>query len=356
MHNCKNKKYRVAEFSVSDHGFINLSILHKFYDTRVYFRWQLFLEKNSKEAIYVTCDKPPNDNFDYSRLRVCSDKFKMFNLIKILKKLNKDYVIILHDPILLLLLPFLFFLGYKNFVFDSHEDVEKDILIKNYIPRFLRKFVSFVYMICLKSCRIFFKLKIISPSLCVCNKYDAQLVYNLPSQDILIDENQYINYKNRQKSFGYFGTLTKTRSIDLLIDVFKNRSEKLYLIGSINDDSIKHMVKNLPPNIIYVNDICLDEAKEYFDLFDVGFCIPKLSLIAHDALPVKIFEYYYMNKLIISSKIDVVKNFNIENVFFTELDSKSINTVIDEINNLDSAVFSIDNKNKYRFEEQLCVD
>lgn len=352
MHNSHDKKYRVACFDVSKHEFVNVSILHKFYDTRVYYRWQLFLEDRSKGCVYINCNE--NNEFrDYLR---CNNNFKLFSLLLILIKLKKDKVILFHDPIIMVLVPFIYLMGFRNIVFDSHEDVEKDILIKEYIFKPFRKLISFIYMVLLKICIFFFGLKVVSPSIAVCKKYCGSLIYNFPSSKILIDNNEIVEYKSNKKAYGYFGTITKSRSIDLLINIFRERSEKLYLIGSVNDIDIKGMLSSLPKNIIYIGDVSLDDAKNYFDLFDVGFCIPILNSISHDALPVKVFEYYYMNKIIISTKIDVISKFNIENIHFTELDTMSINNIIDNVNKLNSSKFSLVNKNKYRFESQLCVD
>lgn len=356
MHNSQDKKYRVACFDVSEHEFVNVSILHKFYDTRVYYRWQLFLEDRSKGSTYINCNQNSDRINAISDFKKCNSNYKLLSLLLILFKIKKDKVILFHDPIIILIVPFIYFMGFRNFVFDSHEDVEKDILIKEYIFKPFRKPISFIYMMFLKTCIFLFGLKVVSPSHAVCRKYSGSLIYNFPSSQILIDNNQIVDYKSNVKSYGYFGTLTKTRSIDLLINIFKQRREKLYLIGSVNDNDIKTLLSSLPENIIYIGDVCLDDAKNYFDLFDVGFCIPILNSISHDALPVKIFEYYYMNKIIISSKINVIAKFNVENIHFTELDPKSIHDTIDKVNKLQLANFNLINKNKYRFESQLCVD
>ena len=232
MSDSTSYKYSICGYKLCDHEFINISTKHFYNDTRVFHRFQRLFNEYTSDPIYISSFKNVETN-DLNNISLGKPSLihLLYFLIKNFKNLNQR-VLLLHDPEILIIVPILNIFNYKKIIFDAHEDVEEDILIKEYIPVCIRKFISKMFGAYLNFL-IHFKLKTISPSKNFANKYNGLTIFNYPYELFGANDKKVIYEQN--KKYLYFGSLTETRSLSLIIDVFNKRSESLTLIGTIID-------------------------------------------------------------------------------------------------------------------------
>ena len=120
---------------------------HSRYDNRIFIKQCSSLSKQFSVSLYVS-DGNGNENrnnvdiFDigkkYGRLK----RFFIlpFLILKIISKENYD-IYHLHDPELLLIVPFLKRKG-RIIIFDSHEDIPVQMLHKPYLNKYILKIIS----------------------------------------------------------------------------------------------------------------------------------------------------------------------------------------------------------------------
>ncbi len=164
---------------------------------------------------------------------------------KVFKKaisLNAD-IYHLHDPELLLYAKKL--QKYGKVIFDSHEDVPKQILCKPYLNKHLLKLVSFVY-------NKFEKL--------VCSELDYIVTATPFIRDIFLKINKntidinnypilselYIKQKtNKKNQICYVGGLTNARGFYQLIDAInKSKSNTKLVVAGFLNESQKEIIEN----------------------------------------------------------------------------------------------------------------
>ena len=137
-------------------GIVHITILHDRYDTRIFQKECLSL-RNSYDVILIVNDHLGNEVIDGIRI-IDLDLKRGNRLIWVRNSVNRineiledvrPRIVHIHDPELLWL-----YCKTKQkfrFVFDLHDDLVLQVLEKEYIPRFLRKLVSWCSSIFLTS-------------------------------------------------------------------------------------------------------------------------------------------------------------------------------------------------------------
>lgn len=119
--------------------------------------------------------------------------------------------------------------------------------------------------------------------------YDAKKRFNLTDSDII---------------FGYIGTFTAGRSLELLLKIFSETMKNKHLVlagyGELNDYVEK--MSRMYSNIHYVGRIPWNKVQSFTKSIDVGLVLLEdVSLNYRYALPTKFFEYLASEKPVIVS-------------------------------------------------------
>ncbi len=209
----------------------------------------------------------------------------------------------LHDPELLRIALKLKKRGAKV-IYDSHEDLPRQIASKNYIPKFFRKPIAFFVeifedRIARKIDGIITATPFIRDRFIKINKNCID-INNYPLlDDITFNE----NWENRSKSIGYIGGIYKTRGIIETLEAIQNTDIKLLLAGHFYPSKLEDECKNHPgwKNVDYQGFIDRNDINKLLSKVKIGMVILEATPSYINSLPVKMFEYMAAGLPIIAS-------------------------------------------------------
>lgn len=297
----------------------HLTSAHTRYDTRIFIKMCSSLAKNEKYNVnLVVADGKGNENknnvsiYDIgakSGNRISRMTKTVDSILDKAKALNCD-IYHLHDPELLSLAIKLKKLG-KKVIFDSHEDVGKDILSKKWIPTILRHIISFVYTsyesyICKKLDFIVTATPFIKKKFLKINKKSLD-INNFP---IITELSNNTVWSEKKDEVCYVGGMAKIRGIKEIvkaIDLTKNI--KLNLAGKFSEKEVQDEVKSLS-GWTKVNEhgfLNREEVSKLYSTNKAGLVTLHPLVNYKDALPVKMFEYMVAGLPVISSDIKLWK-------------------------------------------------
>jgi glycosyltransferase involved in cell wall biosynthesis len=162
----------------------HLTSKHKINDTRIFRKQCVSLAKHNYDVTLIGFDVKLSSFFDNNVNLITIPYVKPLFFFTFLKRVHKIYkyalecnaqIYHLHDPELLILVIFLK-LKNKIVIFDSHEDVPRQILEKKNFPHFVMFFISFIYekfekyilkycdLLIAPSCHIMHRLKRVNPN------------------------------------------------------------------------------------------------------------------------------------------------------------------------------------------------
>jgi glycosyltransferase involved in cell wall biosynthesis len=242
---------------------------------------------------------------------------RMFRLVKEVYKraveIDAD-VYHLHDPELLRVALKLKKLG-KKVIYDAHEDVPRDILTKEYIPKFLRKIVS----------RRFekFENKIVAQlhGIITATPFirDRFLKVNPKTLDInnfpVVDEIQIstAEWNSRENKICYIGVLSKIRGLKEMILASDLAETPLILAGEYRDNLRPELIKLAAwKNVTELGNIERQKAIQLKNSSVAGLVIFHPVANHVDAQPNKIFEYMASGLPVIGSNFPLWKKIIVE--------------------------------------------
>lgn len=199
----------------------------------------------------------------------------------------------LHDPELLRLAKRLQSTGAKV-VFDSHEDVPKQIMDKHWIPKLLRRIISFVYSQYER--QLTKQLDgIISVTPIICERFKrfnskVELIQNFP----LIEEFPLPDWSKKvANEFCYIGGLYESRGIREVVLSMEHLDAKLHLAGTFDDPMLKAELQKSPAwdKIIFHGQVDREKIKEILQRCTVGIVTLHPTPSYLEAYPIKMFEY-----------------------------------------------------------------
>ncbi len=293
----------------------HISSAHPRFDNRIFYKECISLYKNGFDVSLLVADglgdeiKSGIKIFDAGKT---SNRIARFTSIfyKIYKKANEidAEVFHFHDPELMIL-GYLLKLKGKKVIYDIHEDVPKDIMLKYWIPTlFLRGFAKYLYVILEKIFVKKFDL-LITVSEEIGNNYSSNKEKVLIIRNVAIvksiDEAP-VSKESKNKSFVvlYQGGLNPVRGISEMISAMQYlEGVTLWLIGNWSSGQYRNECENLQGynKVKYFGFIPLKDLFGYTKLADV--CIINFLPLPHNefSLPNKIFEYMACRKPVILS-------------------------------------------------------
>ena len=199
----------------------------------------------------------------------------------------------LHDPELLRLSSKLKANGAKV-IFDSHEDVPKQIMDKHWIPWILRRFISIFYA----QYERYYSKKldgIISVTPTICERFSkinskVELIRNFP----LAHEFPAVNFTLKNPSeLCYIGGLYESRGIREVVLAMENIDGHLHLAGSFDDPALqKELEQSMAwQKVTLHGQIKRDEIQKLLKKCAVGIVTLHPTPSYKEAYPIKMFEY-----------------------------------------------------------------
>jgi glycosyltransferase involved in cell wall biosynthesis len=234
-------------------------------------------------------------------------KYYLFSLSSIMESLNfKSDVYITRNFFTSFLLTIL----RKKNILELHHGIE----VESRIVRFIVKNSNFFNYKCL--------LKLVAITNSVKQYYQKK--FNIKSNKIIVApsgtsiENKFFNntLKNKKKlNIGYFGSLYKSRGVDLILKLSKiDRENKYFIFGNLkNYKNIKNKFyshnlslndylpyKSVSKNILKMDVLLMPYQEKIVAAGNVGNIIDFTS-------PLKLFDYMACGKIIISSQVKVLQ-------------------------------------------------
>jgi len=216
----------------------------------------------------------------------------------------------LHDPELLRIAPKLQQTGAKV-IFDSHEDVPKQIMDKFWIPWVFRKLISLVYTQYEKrSVRRLNGIISVTPGICArFSKMNQKvaLVRNFPLQAEfpLPDWSQ----KN-SKHFCYIGGLYESRGIREVVVAMKDLDAVLHLAGTFDDPLLQAELESSKAwrNVRFYGQVGREKIQEILQQCSVGIVTLHPTPSYKEAYPIKMFEYLAAGCAVLASDFPLYRS------------------------------------------------
>lgn len=287
-----------------------ITTAHPRFDVRIWHKQCMSLAKEFKDVHLVVADGNGNDTnagikiHDIGKPSGRKERFLKTGKIALAKALeiNAD-VYHIHDPELLRIAGKLKKSG-AFVVYDSHEDLPRQILNKPYIPKIFRKHIS-------SDIERYENMKVKKLSGVIAatpHIRDRFLKINSNSTDInnypKIDDIRFCeDWSSREASIGYIGGIFKTRGIFETLDAINGTDIKLILAGNFAPAELESECKNHPAwkNVDFRGYLNRKGINELLEEIRLGMVILEATPSYIYSLPVKMFEYMASGLPVIAS-------------------------------------------------------
>lgn len=193
----------------------------------------------------------------------------------------------------------------KTVIYDTHEDVPRQILSKNWIPVLLRKSISCVFekyenrvmkkmdFVIAATPHIAKRIRVITPHTIDINNYPVLNLIEMPA---------ITDFRNRENMVCFTGRLSHIRGRETIIEAIKKTSGKLLLAGIYEDD-----VKGVPSQVEYLGIVPYAEVEKVLLRCKGGLVLylPEPNHVA--AQPLKLFEYMAAGIPVVASNFPLWK-------------------------------------------------
>lgn len=326
----------------------HITSVHTRYDTRILMKECVSLAKEGYKTYLIVNDSL--DDEKYKGVFIKTTGFVAANRInRMLQgtkavyskaiKINAD-IYHIHDPELLFIGEKLKKKG-KIVIFDSHENYELQIMIKEYIPVIFRMVIRFIYK--KFETRILKKLDgVIIP--CTFDKKkpfeginsNVEIIGNLPIIDMNISEISEKNFHERK--ICCTGSLTYTRGIKHLVKIADKASCQLILAGIFSPKEFENELKKMKEYrcVKYAGKVSQEEAATLQKDSSIGMslCILGGQYGKSDTLPTKVYEYMLAGLPVIIQKDDFTNEMLEKYQFGIGVDTINPKEVVTVINNM----------------------
>ena len=283
---------------------LQITSVHSRYDTRIFTKQVRSLKRKFKVVDLLVMDGlgdetnedvniydigPRNEN---KVKRIILSPFKVF---KYTFKSEYD-VFHFHDPELLIVASFLSLFG-KKVIFDFHESTHETILNKSFIPKLLRRPISYFYLFLEKKLTKHVIKNVVTATDYISDVLDQSInietVNNFPLEGDISLIKKSNGYSNQ--NFLFVGNINSRRGIFELILAYQNSGIDgyLFIVGDFNDKLYEAQCKKIATSskVKFMGALDRSGIKDLVEKCSVGV-LPFLPGPNHDfALPNKLFEY-----------------------------------------------------------------
>jgi glycosyltransferase involved in cell wall biosynthesis len=290
----------------------HITTVHNEGDIRIFHKMCVSLATDSGNQVYLIVPNAiPRNEHGVEILSFISDTENRKERIKkagqkaleIAKELKAD-IYHLHDPELLKIGISLKKQTGSKVVFDSHEDVPKQLLDKIWIPVYQRSLLSWMYQkyerfVCSRLDGV------ISVTPIICERFrkfqkNVSLIANYPD----LNELTFSEKKDEfSRTICYVGGIFKTRGIIELVRALENTDIKLLLAGTFESDELSQSVMALPgwKNVTYYGQVDRIEIKKILEKSEIGVVTLHPTKSYLESYPIKLFEYMAAGIAILAS-------------------------------------------------------
>jgi glycosyltransferase involved in cell wall biosynthesis len=278
---------------------VMLSSAHAATDDRIFYREALSLT-NAGFEVSVVGRHPCQESVE--GVRICplpakggrAQRFLAgWQILKLARQLCGD-LYIFHDPDLWAVGLMLRLLG-KRVVYDSHENVPKQVLQKDWLPWVVR-YALFPLVWVAESLGGYLLSGVIAAVPVIASRFPqrkAILVRNFPTPETLRVFDSGKNIRERGNIAIYAGGLSPIRGIRELVTAFRGmEGAELWLAGQFDDPEFEaEVLSSLPPNVKWLGWKPFPEMIRLYNSAKLGM-LPLYPTPNHrNSLPVKLFEY-----------------------------------------------------------------
>jgi len=299
----------------------HLTSVHKEGDSRIFHKECKSLAKAGFDVNLVVAGVEDNEIDGVKIFGV--EKVKSNRLLRMTKTVNKVLAKALeinadiyhvHDPELLMIAGKLKRNG-KKVIYDSHEDLPRQILEKRYIPSFARKIISKIIenlenKKAAKIDGIVTATEYINERFLKINKNSVN-INNFP---IIEEFDFHDNWDKKENAVCYIGSIYHTRGVFELIKSLENTDVKIHLAGNYNSEDLREKLTKLKgwKNVIEWGFIGREKINEILKLSKAGIVTLHPTESYKVALPVKMFEYMASGIPVIASDFPLWKSIIID--------------------------------------------
>lgn len=300
---------------------LHLTTCHKFNDHRIFYKHS-FAQRKLKHKVKIYAFDSKTINFDNDVIN--GIKVVLFQSKKSLSKFNrisrafklcneairsKSDLLIIHELELLLICPILRIFGFKNIIFDMHEDFP--LLFKS------RSSNAIFGLIGEKAITLFMKLISFSiKSKITVNRSIFKKYCN--ENDLLLPNYPTIHHLPKLEKFdsliplkiSYIGVISSNKGADLFIPIVSellrlNICFELHLCGTprfckkFSEDEFNKLISI--KNVKFYGEVSFEQTQEVISNTHIGLCFLKDNPHHNIASPTKMFEYAVQKNFILYS-------------------------------------------------------
>ncbi|WP_130861667.1 glycosyltransferase family 4 protein [Bacilliculturomica massiliensis] len=297
----------------------HISTAHMNNDIRIFEKECVSLSKAGYE-VYLVCQGESGVKDGVKLISLPPSKNRMDRMLHGTIRAYRAALIIdadiyhIHDPELLPIAIKLYRKG-KKVIFDSHEFYRMQILSKEYIPKILRKIISFIYAkyethVCKNINAVIFPCLLNGRNVFEGRSKQNVMINNVPKLEDFYeyyDENDYPKAMVRDKKrICYTGSLSHERGIGFLIKAAQLANVDLVLAGRFSSPDFEKYVKDfLISNQVDYRGVCnKEQVRQIYKECVIGCCtlLNEIQYGMVDNLATKVYEYMSLGIPVIISK------------------------------------------------------
>ena len=279
---------------------VHISSVHRRYDTRIFVKECISLVQSGYDVSLVIADGKGDEKtegvkiFDVGepRGRLHRMSSVCYRILRKAKELEGD-LFHFHDPELLWVGFFLKLSG-KRVIYDSHEDVPRQIAEKEYLPALWRKVISYVFEK-VENLAVRILDAVVTPTPFLQDRFkslhgDVVLLRNFPR----LSELQITSrWEDREKVLCYIGEISENRGIYEMVRASGRTGMPLELGGRFRPPSLVETVKKMPEweYVRYHGYIERRKVVELLGKSRIGLILFANTRDYREGYPVKMFEY-----------------------------------------------------------------
>jgi glycosyltransferase involved in cell wall biosynthesis len=277
----------------------HMTSVHESLDVRIFLKECVSLRKRGYDVSLVAKGESfVQDGVKIIGIGAC-ERNRIARFIKVSRRIFEKALAVdadiyhFHDPELIPYAKKLKKLG-KKVIYDSHEDVPRQILSKGWIPALLRKTISKVYERYEKSSSRDFDMVIAAtPHIAKIFKHYGSkvcVVKNYPIIDDISGDNE--DFVQRANIICYAGGITEVRGLTNLVESISALDVELYLAGAVDKEYKQRLEKSKGwRKVNYLGFLNREDLNNMYNQSCIGIATLLATPNHVKSLPIKMFEY-----------------------------------------------------------------